>query len=701
MTQQNNHLLNNILAKKFPLYSEIDLAKIELSLRSLDRNPQDIQQLLLNLPDSNLIHILVVIFEKNLAELNKRFKDIKCLGAYFCFSVTCNQLTHIGEGFRNHTANRFIAIADLSQMTKKTIKRKKDFEPFIYLALPEMCYHSYLGLFKAVFLPESNHIVNWFFPKHVIRIGCPHGLDIPISDTIGRYGGALVYDYILSPTQIGERDKVNLKVKLPACLNQRATESLGIIPMGFPKLDTFIKRTTPTSEKIKIVYHLSNWLLESKASRDNVGLVLANLVNKFTSAEIIFRPFPGDLCRSELSQQIMSFTHSSKVFISEGTSYIDDYADATLLITHRVHTGQMFTYATGRPIFCLDYNALDSHTMFPLGLIVNSQDELLQKISDYLNKPDYFSKRIELHRQATLLHPGNSMQYLIENLPYILDDKHHPSWEYLEVFNKKSEHISEYLQIIRLLEDFHLKSPPFNHIVEAALLLFPDDPVILYFAAESQSRTPDPFQHNYYFLNRYKALEHACKALLNIEQYQHDFSSRIANWILHKGLYIAHTIKYQKDIGKLDFQHDFDALYARLLSASSSAKTFEFFSSDLAESRLKATFTFDFELLASAPELKHIAELYLYGTGQVAEDFIYLNNKFKRFTIKALFDSNLQKQGQKLLGYDILSNKALPLIKHPIVICSIAFEKEISLMLRNTLADNIEEIVLSNYAGQI
>ena len=127
----------------------------------------------------------------------------------------------------------------------------------------------------------------------------------------------------------------------------------------------------------------------------------------------------------------------------------------------------------------------------------------------------------------------------------------------------------------------------------------------------------------------------------------------------------------------------------------------QFFSSDLAESRLKATFTFDFELLASAPELKHIAELYLYGTGQVAEDFIYLNNKFKRFTIKALFDSNLQKQGQKLLGYDILSNKALPLIKHPIVICSIAFEKEISLMLRNTLADNIEEIVLSNYAGQI
>jgi hypothetical protein len=462
-------------------------------------------------------------------------------------------------------------------------------------------------------LPESNVNYKWYFPKDVIRIGCPHGLDISLKDTIFRYGGALVYDYILSPTQSGHRYSDPLSVKIPKSLCDNSSAKLCAIPMGFPKLDAFVNRTKACTSPVKIVYHLSNWLLETGEVRKNVGTILQALVNYFTDVVIVFRPFPGDLARQELSIQIDQLRKLENFCISQGTSYIEDYANADLLITHRQHTGEMFCFATGRPIFCLDYHLKKPVVETPFGLRINTIHNLCFQIDQYLDDPVSMKARLDQNRKQTTLNVGVSMQYLLAHMPVILNREQHPEWLSLDLYQSNDTKYGRYSNILVCLKYLFYQSSAFNHISEAALACFPGDPAILFYAAESQSRTPDPFQHTYYFQCRYKALQYICAALDHVDDLNIELATQISDWILHKGQYLAQSLLYQHETAHLDFTHDIESIFNRLNGSKSRQKIFKYFSPALAEKRLLPSYPFDFQKLKCDSKLQHITSVVLYG----------------------------------------------------------------------------------------
>ena len=696
MQHHNNPTLFQRVKTKFQDYTSLEIEKVLLCVQSLCREHNEIESLISSLPHRPFAETLDSIFYNNLKALNSRNENKSCLGCYFCFSATCNQLTHIGEGFSEVSEYSFIALVDLEHLTEKKIKRYKDFSQFNYLALPSVLFHRHLSCLNAVFLPESNTQCQWHFPRHVIRIGCPHGLDIPLIDTIERYGGNLLYDYILSSTPKGHRYSTPASLNIPDVLRDNSNDKLCAIPLGFPKLDTFVKRVEEV-HATKLVYHLSNWQLESKEVRDNVGKMLEALLRRFPNVKLVLRPFPEDLEQKSLKEQIHSLTASDRFSISQTSSYIDDYVGASLLITHRQQTGQMYTYATGRPIFCLDYAADDEVSETPFGILISNIDSLCEQIEHYLSAPNLMRKRLEqLHANVTF-NTGSSMQYLIKSMPTILKNEKHPDWLYLDLYHPDKSKENQYQQTLTCLTYLYRQPKAFNQVSEAAISAFPIDPSVLFFAAESQSRTPDPLQHTYYFFCHYKALEYMNQAQKNLTSGNDKLNVAIINWMSHKGQYLAQNLLWQYQNDTLDFHHNIDSLFSEISQNNSQLPPFSARKISPIEKQLAFQSTFNFDMLATDRKLKSVKEVALYCAGQVAACFIHLNQKYNRFNIVAIYDSDPNKHNEVLLGHKIQDKSNLKKIDCPIVICSFAFEKEISLMLHKFAADNLHEIFLSDY----
>lgn len=661
-----------------------------LSLTSLKRSDHAIETLIARYRYLDFSTLVVQIYKDNLALYLSFDVNKNVVATSYCCSVTCNQMTYLSELFEQDSRYESLSLVWLPLIEECENYDVSAFNEQFYFAIPQFDFCHQLIFISAIFLPESNQFIQWNLPKNIIRIGCPHGADIPLEDTLLKYGGALQFDYVLQATQMKARIQ-NYYPYIPSALVQHQSEEVKIVPFGVPKLDRLKHQIDQNKcDKLCIAYHLSNWKLETAFARSNIKKTVEALLKSFPEMDIIIRPFPADLHEPELMNQLAPFLQKNKVSISSNASYVEDYAKAALLITHRENTGQNFALASGRPIINFLNDQGGKVRESDLGYQVFSLKDLVNKTRDCLNKPSQEVERIVTFSNHYVQNLGQSIQYLSTIFDMILQRKADYTWGKLAVKADIEQYVNHENNITQCMINNVLAQKPFIQLAEVALLEYPKNSLFHYFTVLAYSNAPCPYQHSYYFLHWKKALEHFSSAVELC-----DMKDRGLIWKLHQW----HSQFYETMLSGLLEQHIGQQrrceplLYIEILRRLKSEKFV--IKRDKILQRTEAFPCTESDLISLVSISSLISDLpqgttdvYLYAAGSIARDVIYIIEKFTQIRIIGVFDKDTNKQGEKIMGYSI-SSLNNDIKNKPIIICSFAYIDEIKKAIYTLLPEHL------------
>lgn len=277
------------------------------------------------------------------------------------------------------------------------------------------------------------------FPKGVKRFLQPHGIDAPIRHSVLHFGAGTIYDHILCPSfdplLQRELDPPLFRKIIPPPIQEHGTRGIVAIPAGYPKLDTFLKAARSYSgTPSRIVYHFSNWGLESRFARDGAASIIRELLGGFPDRTVVFRPMPKDLETPEIRGIIASFQGEPRFVVSTAGSYIEDYLDAALLVHHRSSSADVFAMATGRPVLMVappgSDDAVNPHGTIALGIgqVVPEARRLLMG-----GQPSATPKSA-----IPLANPGDSVEYVLDCFETVMRGGNRPEWMFIPLQSSES-----------------------------------------------------------------------------------------------------------------------------------------------------------------------------------------------------------------------------------------------------------------------
>lgn len=343
-----------------------------------------------------------------------------------------------------------------------------------------------LSWFDMVMLPESSYDTYSEFPKELVKIGLPHGVDIPFRKTMMIYGGGSIFDYILSPKK--ESDAVETSeyedLHHPSFRNH-SRGHVCQIPFGFPKLDEFMEAAERNNRDhmSSIAYHIALLSIEEEKSLKIIEPTLLTLLEKFPEKRIVFRPYKYDHDHKIIRRCLEIGKNHPNFYLSTAESYTEDYSTAIAMVCHRRYSEHLFSLATGRPIFlCYPDNEptiSDDPAVVSCGL-----SELVNQIRTHATSGRGTSTEIIEHCTRLGFHnPGQSVEYFARNIQYIVHDRPHPDWKYFTLDSEK-EPVDE-----RIYSAIHVISgEPSNIYLKFIYDKHPSHHEFLLFLADSYSR---------------------------------------------------------------------------------------------------------------------------------------------------------------------------------------------------------------------
>ncbi len=573
----------NLLAeihRKLPEIEEIQCYQLCYGLTSLGRNTDSAKQLLLQCHSTEYNELQQELFELNVKEIQTLLMDrVPCVGVWWHQHFFGSQLTPIAKrlaSMENYLYLGLISAGCLDQGTTRS--SEKDFTFSRYLLIPEDVNLALCGFLDAVFFGESFHHQT-YLPRDVIRIGQPHGLDIPLDHALVKYGGGWIFDYILCSMKEEKKPKNYYYNIFPRPLIEHSSTHVCAIPAGYSKLDHFfqVSKTKPIQKKI--IYHISLWEVETEVVRKNIGTIISTLIEKFEDRIVLFRPDPVDIDNPELIQRIIPWLEHPRFKFSNASSYIDDYADAEVLVTHRTSTAHTFSYATGRPIIVLQGDIFD-HSQKRLqktetGYLVFNEDQLIKKVQQVLDNTDIESERIRKSMNKTIHHPGHAVDYIIDNLDTILRRESLDEWESFRLFDPKDQMQLD-KQVLQCLENSTRWGTLGTNIAEATIEHFPENARYRLIAAEFYCRVSNPFQHTFYFRGWYQAVSHIAKASDICSEQEVELRTELYTWVIQKGMHMAHCVKWyvcQQD--SPEFGDDIDSIITKFCIEDADGESFK------------------------------------------------------------------------------------------------------------------------------
>jgi hypothetical protein len=528
--------------------------------------------------------------------------------------------------------------------------------------------------FDMVLLPESNTNIYAEYPKNLIRIGLPHGTDIPFRKTVLRYNGGMIFDYILSPVQESDRDATTAFEDLHhKDLLTHSRDYVCQIPFGFPKLDNFLNAVDkiPGIGLNSIAYHVALLSVEQEQSLPIIEPTLRKLLENFPHNRIIFRPYKYDLQNKIIKRCIEIGKKFDNFYLSTAESYVADYATSLVMVCHRAYSSHLFNLATGRPTFLCHP---DGAPTAPLGPLVEAcpESELVEKIKSYLAKKEIITpeQRIENCIKLGFYNPGHSIEYLVQNIDYILEDKPHKEWTYYSLDSKRNTLDLETYTALQVIS-----AKPANMAFNSILEKYPSKKEILLFLADCHSRMTtllDPGAR--------LSLKYFSK-LLSATDLSPDLRRAIERWWTNKG----HT-----QPGRIDVETNADprnsigfAYYIEEGFLSNLQLATQDFQKETRSDFKKHWTLIDLE---TRQAISPYGELALYGARKLAHEFIQY--KEATLNITTAVDPDPQLIGTDIGGLPIQHPDALLACDTPVLICSFTHLLESFLYLRKTLGVN-------------
>lgn len=636
--------------QRFSDLTSLERQKVWLSLASLKRDERAIEALIEDLPLGDFDTVLTFLFEINLAELVSLIdKSMPTIATSFYCSATCNQMRVIADGLQASNRYQHIACVWLSEIAPECAEFTQDFHNLFFLALPRIEHSSSLLFLQAVFLSELNQYCHWQFSPEVIRIGCPHGADVPLLDSLIKYGGIFHYDFLLQakPAQISEQQLSRYLV------STKGSHQLTLLPFGIPKIDVLYHQATRTVPDKIIAIHLSNWQLETGAARSQVQPLIKALLTHFSDYRILIRPFPGDIRQQSLLSQLKPFQNNSQVEVDKNASYLTLYSKVSLLITQRLETGHNFSFATFRPIIAL-IEQEKAVVKQPLGYSVNNIESVISQAKHCLDNEKKERVRISNHAQNTIYNLGSSLAFLTENLDEMLESKKPSQQRYQSLVLTGTSHykaalnnaLSDAVFIGQQVERLLVATPPTD--TENYLWL-------CYFAVETNSQCPDPVEHTYYYNSWYTACKYLLILLRRLECLNEELINRLHRWYCLYWQTFQHGFEQCTDLFMAAKWQDIKVeLNQLLMPFQDYSQAFHLSSGVKAEN-----YWWRFNYKEMLKNIGSCRSVYLFGANDICQQLVYFLEIFTDIKVLKIVDNHPKKVGGRLLGYQIVSLDSL------------------------------------------
>ncbi len=494
-------------------------------------------------------------------------------------------------------------------------------------------------------------------PSGIIKIGVAHGIDIPMERLIDFYVAPVFFDYILnSSSDNALPENYSLLDRYPneyLCHDERF---LCVIPFGSCKLDAFYNQYNKT-EKNSIIYHLSSLDYEFKSIRDSeiVRDTLELLLKTFPEFNVIFRPFPSDLDDDFIKILISDCSGFSNFILSTSSDYIEDYSKAFVLISHRPYRKHLFKSVGGsflyyNPLKDFDKNFTD-RSLDCFHRIKNSE-ELISKVwFAYSNFQSELDNLNSSNKNVEFFNFGFSVDYLVKNIKYIIGGVRNSAWDYYDLY------CSNVFCFENLIQGYINEGRPFD-LLSDFLLMRNRSSYNYYLSAVSRGIFLSESTIECRIRKSFSLLVKS----INISDEWHEKEKFVKSWWVHKGRVFLETVKNQGlkfsiyEIWLINYFNDYEFFFGNehFLSV--------FFG-------MKQIFTAKTQLI-------------LYGAGEICELVLDLKeSSCGNFQIRLVSDSDSDKVGKSIRGFNISSVSDVIAHRSNIFICSEVYFSEIKEML--------------------
>ena len=492
--------------------------------------------------------------------------------------------------------------------------------------------------------------------NQLIKVGLPHGVDIPLKKTLTEYGGCLEFDYVLSARAQPQMPANSFVNRYPTTLRQHSRPYVAEIPFGFVKYDHFFRRRhSCANADTAIIYHVSNLALELPWVQHQLSQTIGLILKQFAGYKLVFRPFPADISHPAVVACRQTFAGHPRFIFSDTPSYVEDYCTGALMICHRVYQAHLFTLVTGRPqIVYQPAEPRDTDAA-----IATNAEQLIALVQAELDKIRVEPAGIAVDNPV--FHPGCSVRYLLDNLHFILHDQRHPEWHYFELDCE--------LTTDTVLQQAVAGELAFNKLVLAASLREPERLDYQLLVLESLVRVPAQLQDSTLALCYWrKAMSIAAELLCHLKQ-QSQSTRLLDSWMYQRGLPVLQRMM------QLMNQHGFTVSEAeQKLHQHYQPASYQCWPT---KRRFAVVAIHDGAKLTGG-------EVILYGAGQLAQEFIAEQLMCQQYKVVAVVDSAPQKWLQQIAGVMIQSPQLLESNGLPVIICSRAFAEEICGVLQDS-----------------
>ncbi|MCE2595578.1 hypothetical protein K6Y31_12180 [Motilimonas cestriensis] len=521
-------------------------------------------------------------------------------------------------------------------------------------------------------IQESNYINFNFIPPESIKIGLPHGLDIPLEKTIKTYGGGFDFDYILSAVEQIKQPTKTYYNDFPLQLRSHQHNSIVEIPFGQPKLDAFIDTVEANQDKKKaIIYHLSYLEIEQDWVASLIKPTLFSLLKSFPEHDIIFRPHHLDR-ESKLLNDIVTEAREYVNFIySIADSYIEDYSRGEVMVCHRAYSQHLFGYATGNmSIICKPDDLTETLSINPAQFSDSSIENLTSEIKKIIGKNQPFSRQkiIENCRSEGIHNPGESIKYLVNHLEHIIQNRPPLEWTSYSLNTEKEP-------LIPFLCLNILSARTANMAFQALCAKFPNWPLGYLLAADSYSRAVS--LHDYYYKI---CLDIFYKLITSDYNLDYDIQAAIDIWWQDKGKSVLAYVLKESAKTTTELPESI-----RWLSSSFTPAPKKPTNQPTKEKLFNIK-----KLIFSKPE----KPIIMYGSGVTCKQYLTHAPKAIKSSILGISDSNPSKFEQNIEGIKISSFESLRKkeMNQDVIITSHAYVEEIYHQLKGDSALNIYAI---------
>lgn len=583
------------------------------------------------------------------------------IGLYIPYSATANQMITFAQELNTYSEVTCIAIALNEELELNTAwyDDKASKIAFIFCNEEECAQ---LDILDAIIIGESNKSIYEFIPSSIIKIGLPHGTDVPIASTICRYGGGFYFDYILSAMKQPHLKKDMYANKFPAAMRVHQKKFVCEIPFGSPKLDKFFNYVTHKKTNIKaIVYHISLLSVEEAWVGSFLFDTIKVLLTEFPEHRIIFRVHHRDQFDAVIKKCVNFFNSYSNFFYSDADSYIEDYAEASLMITHREYYNHLFDLATGCPtiLYKVDSN-YSLHYEHDERYFVADKTNFVSVINEALNS--HFDTSLKSRKErcirAGIYNPGTSINSFIENIDHIVNGDVLSEWNAYQLNKGSLKGIySQLRQLIISTKPFDIFAMAYSHMMHYSA-------ISLLLLAESHIRNKAIKKHYYPLgLNAfYQLVHHKDFHQLSIEaEYWWELKGRTALVLCIEAIELG-EIKPTPEL--IWLKENYQA------SIENNEKINGFIFEE-----------FKFINLDDGSSMKS-KDVILYGAGIFAKNILTWNQKTKVINPIGIIDGDVSKQGTLFSGVPVISPIELSKYQDDIIVCSKGSLSEIVSALR-------------------